>query len=313
MRAAARRFPPGNRYGVIGYGIRRRRTGGVRAAAYGLTTYVVRKSRAPLVHVPSFSVKVGGRTIVVVPDVVGTGSAPRAAAGVSAPFSGLHAGAPMRANEDDPQLASVGCLLGNDQAATHLLTAGHVFSGGGDQAQPAFAALGADDDPIPIGQVQANLLDGTDLRRLGLTAPMDVALVALNGDGVAMAQASERRFVIDGVMRSSSADGEAAQVFSWLLGDFTPNARVTSLPTAVHFGSSVRGLYTVSGVLAADPCVTAEGDSGSALLAIEDGERLALGLCVGAFRTDSVFEPLDRALKALRSTFGPFNVWNNPV
>ena len=71
---------------------------------------------------------------------------------------------------------------------------------------------------------------------------MDVALLALNGDGVAMAQASERRFVIEGVMRSSSADGEAAQVFSWLLGDFTPNARVTSLPTAVHFGSSVRGL-----------------------------------------------------------------------
>ena len=310
MRAAARRFPPGNKYGVVAFGIRRTRSKGLAANGFGLTVYVLRKTHFPPHPVPSLSLSHAGSRLRVVPDIVGTGAAPRASGGTNASFTGLHPGAAIRVPATG-ELASVGCLLGSAAGPRFLLTAGHVFAEGGDAGEAVWAAPTPEEKPSCVGHLVANLLETRDRRRLGLDAPIDVALVELTDDGVAMANATRPRFSPGGIMRSSAADDGPAQVFSWLSGDFSAEAQVTTLPTAVHFDSAARGFYTVSGVLGTHPCITEFGDSGTALLSA-DADRLLIGLCVGAYRVQSIFEPLDRALGALRTTFSPLQGWNNP-
>lgn len=311
MRAAARLFPPRNRYGVVAYGIRKPRSRGLAARTYGLTVYVLRKRRAPTHAAPSFVVTHAGRRLRVVPDIIGTGAAPRASAGDGTPFTGLHAGAAIEISETR-ELASVACLLGSDDGPEYLLTAGHVFGGGAADRESVFASPDASEPSFCVGHLVANLLDRRDQKRVGLDGPIDAALVELTGEGVALANATPARFSVGGVMKASSADQSDAQIFSWASGDFSPDATVTSLPTAVHFSSAARGFYTVDGVLGTDPCITEAGDSGTALLSA-DAERLLIGVCVGAYRVQSIFEPIQRVLLTLRTTFDPLRAWNNPT
>jgi hypothetical protein len=312
MRAAARRFSPGNRYGVVAYGIRGRRRRGRRDGTLGLVVYVVRKRERPRSPVPSFHVQVAGRALRIVPDVVGTGEMPRLAATEDAPFTGLHAGAAIKVGDDSPELGAVGCLLtGGGGQPTHLVTAGHLFEGAGADGDPTYAAASDDDDVICVGNLVANLLDEGDRRRVGLDRCVDVALVKLTDDGAQLATATRAPCSIGGVLSSGAANGRSGQIFSWIAGDFSPEGAISSLPTVVHFGESARGAFSVSDVLTLEPRVTDAGNSGTALLSA-DADRQAIGVCVGAYRIDSVFEPLDRALAALRSKFGPLDIWNNP-
>ena len=285
MRAASRHFPPRNRYGVVAYGIRKTRSGGLTARTYGLTVYVLRKKRAPTHVARSFVVTHAGRRLRVVPDVIGTGAAPSASAGNGTPFTGLHVGAAIQISETR-ELASVGCLLGSDDGPKYLLTAGHVFGGGAADRESVWASPDPDEEASCIGHLVANLLDRRDQKRVGLDGPIDAALVELTEGGVAIANATSARFSVGGVMKASSADQGDAQIFSWASGDFSPDATVTSLPTAVHFSSAPRGSYTVEGVLGTDPRITDPGDSGTALLSADE-ERLLIGVCVGAYRVQS--------------------------
>jgi hypothetical protein len=312
MGVAARRFKPRNPYGVIAFGIRQQRSTGLKDGALGLTVYVVRKLRKPARPIPSLSVRVRGRLRPLDIDVIGTGAPARAGRGTDAPFSGLHAGAVIRAGTSSPQLGSIACLLSSGDRPTHILTAGHLFSGAGSDGDPVFAAVEDGDELVEVGTLVANLLDLRDRRAAGLAAPADVALIALNDDGVAMAEATRGPFNVSGAEPLPDEEGTAAQIFRWAAGDFSAEATAARLPLVVHFESDARGFYTVSDVLSATPCITDAGDSGGALLLAQAG-RPAVGICVGAFGRNSVFEPIDRALAALISAFGALQVWNNPT
>lgn len=313
MREAQKLFVPGNRWGVVAYGIRPRRRRGQRDGTLGLVAYVERKRARAVDPVPSLTVTISGRVATIVPDVIGTGQSPQPAWTDTASFTGIHVGAALQVDSDSPELGSIGCVvaLDPDRAPTHLVTAGHLFDGGRVDEISVSCAANSDEEPIRIGTLVSNLLDAGDRRRAGGDVPRDVALVELNDEGRALALATRSPFSIEGVRAGAAAASRSGQVFSWMSGDFSPEGTIVELPMVVHFDGPPRGAYTVTDVLALEPRVTDPGNSGSALLSVGD-RRWAFGICVGGFRMESIFEPLDRALKVFESSFGRLVPWNNP-
>jgi len=293
MDAARTHFPPGNKYGVLGFGIHRKTTAGRTSSEPALNAYVVHKHEQPKHPVPLIRVKKLG--LSVRPDVIGVGANPRSHAGFTPPFTGLYPGAAIRAQGRVVEFGGVACLLGDATGPTHLLTAGHLFASG--QAQtPVFSGRRAA-PPLVVGTLAVNLLDQPFAF---MTEPLDVALVALNPAGVRLAAASSDGPKLTGSVAADAAGGLEVTAFLPTAHDASRATATLAGPVEVQMDSSARGTYTVSGALGTEAVVTNSGDSGTILYNGERGDALAVGICVGQFGAMSVFEPLARALGVLR-------------
>lgn len=293
MAAARAHFPPGNEYGVVGFGIDRKVTAGSRSSELTLNAYVVHKHERPKHPVPLVRVKKLGLSMR--PDVIGVGAHPRTHAGFTPPFTGLYPGAAIRAQGRVVEFGGVACLLGDDTGPTHLLTAGHLFATGQTQV-PVFS--GRRDGPaLVVGSLTLNLLDQPFAF---MTEPLDVALVTLNPAGVRLAAASSDGPKLTGSVPADAAGGLEVTAFLPTAHDASRGTTTLSGPVEVQMDSSARGTYTVSGALGTEAVVTNSGDSGTILYNGERADALAVGVCVGQFGAMSVFEPLARALGVLR-------------
>jgi hypothetical protein len=298
MQAAERAFPPRNDYGVFAFGIARTSRRGL-PGPLGLVVHVERKLRSPPARVPAL--RVAGRTVVA--DVVGTGRGPRASHGSMPAFTGLHPGAVIVCGNKRPEIGAVGCLLAFDQAPALLVTAGHLFPRDATGMRVFSAPAGWDDAPAPIGTLRRNLLDGDQ--------PIDAALVVLNGDGIKLARRTKTRWTLGPVVDLDDIDGLSSQAYRWRSGQFTEARPASTLPQTVHFRGDLRD-FTVRGVVSSSPSTTADGDSGTVLVE-SSGRRRAIGVCVGEFDRESIFEPLDKVLSAFGDQVAGARIWPNPT
>lgn len=293
MDAARTQFAPGNGYGVLGFGIDRKTTAGVRTREPALNAYVVHKHERPEHPVPL--VRVARLGLSVRPDVIGVGASPRLHAGFTPPFTGLYPGAAIRAQGRVVEFGGVACLLGDDTGPTHLLTAGHLFPSG--QARVAVFAGRRAGLPLVVGALAVNLLDQPFAF---MSAPLDVALVALNPAGKRLAAASDDGPKLTGSVPADAAGELEVTAFLPTAHDCSRTTTTLAGPLDVQMESAARGSYTVSGALGTAAVVTNAGDSGTILYNGERDDALAVGVCVGQFGAMSVFEPLARALGVLR-------------
>ncbi len=298
MEAAERAFPPRNEYGVFAFGIAPTSRRGL-PGPLGLVVHVERKLRSPPARVPAL--RVAGRRVV--PDVVGTGRGPRAAQGETPPFSGLHPGAVIACGSRRPEIGAVGCLLAFDQSPALLITAGHLFPRNAAGMRVFSAPAGWDDAPEPIGALHRNLLDSAD--------SIDAALIVLNNDGVKLARRTKTRWTLGPVVDLNEISAMSSQAYRWRSGEFTEARPASTFPQTVHFHGDLRD-FTVRGVVASSPSTTAAGDSGTVLVE-STSRRRAIGLCVGEFDRESIFEPFEKVLAAFGDDVAGARVWPNPT
>lgn len=305
MAAAEKRFPPGNPHGVFAFGIDQTTAQGL-PGPLGLVVHVERKMHRPPARVPAL--RVDG--ITVVPDVVGSGRTAVAGQGFEPVFTGLHPGAAIVTGASRPQVGAVACILARDDRPVFLITAGHLFPQRAGGMPVGSAPADWDGPPEPIGTLQQNLLDGSP----GADAdqpPIDASLIELNADGVKLARRTRSRWTLGSIMKLATIDGTPSQAFRWRGGQFALARPASTLPRTVHFRGHVRD-FTVRDVVSTSPSTTADGDSGTILVEAA-ARRRAIGVCVGEFAHESIFEPLDKVLRGFGAAVAGCRIWPNPT
>ncbi|MBX2802843.1 MAG: hypothetical protein KTR31_34495, partial [Myxococcales bacterium] len=177
----------------------------------------------------------------------------------------------------------ISLLLGEGEAPTHALTAGHLFPPGA--GHPAEGLDG--DSRWGLGTVVVNGLDQP--------TPRDVALVKLTAEATRAWQPQRGPAVTD-------VGDTAACVCVWTpRGVSRPPVRARPPVRVGVFEAPARPApFTLRELLVVYPGRTRPGDSGALLL---DGDRRerAVGLLVGTLHAGSFYEPLARALRTVRS------------
>lgn len=312
MRAAVAAFPDANPHGVFGIAIERRRVRGRPCGYSTLSLFVERKQDDPGSAIEPIVFRHRGGRFAVVPDVVATGQAAVASRGPVPAFTGLHAGAAIRVTAGHRCAGGITCLLTADGRPTHLLTAGHLFPDSAG-AFAVTASTGQRGSEVEVGRLSVNLLD-----RPGQTA-IDVALVALNRDGIAMAIESAARPRMPR-LRARPFDSlfvEAARLRLFLprTGDYQPVRSARNRPNRFRVVTGCRPPHTVTDVITSDFANNTVGNSGTILMTDEgeigsNGASSAVGAAIGFSGAMSLHEPLDRALRELRAETGrAFKVW----
>lgn len=292
---ARRRFGPGNRYGVLGVAIDWPRRSGRWGDGKAVVAYVRTKQEAPLHPVPDVEVDVADRVLRFQPDVVGLGQRPRAHPSTAPPvWSGLHPGAAIAVGSGAGLVTrgGVSCLLAAGGEPRWLLTAGHLLpadpSPSPDGRWRLYAApLGG--APREVGVCVGSLLDDP-----GADTPRDAAIFQLHPAGQAIVR------VVDPRVFGAAADVShpvRAQVLRSTTAEFSPPVLARPLLAELTFHARYRPAYRVSRPLETEWAVTIPGDSGAPLAAVEG--RSLLGLTVGGFAEQSIFEPLSEVIARL--------------
>jgi len=303
MNAAAKAFPPGNRFGVFAFGIGPRVAKGRETRTTTLNVYVRHKHAKVAPPVRSLSVRVGSRRIQVRPDVIATGRLPRANDAASAIFTGVHTGAAIWAGAQSPQAGGIACLLGGD-GPTHLVTAGHIFERNA-KGTPVFCASEPGGALQQVGTLAANLLD---MQVDGMSFPIDAAAVLLTPAGQALAQQGGGAVVLKDSVPTSNVGAVASRAFLPTSNDYSRPTQTLVGPVTAHMKGGARpAAYTVTNVIGTAFAVTREGDSGTTLVSTTQ-PSLGLGICVGEFQMMSLFEPLERAVTFLAQALGDTNM-----
>jgi hypothetical protein len=283
IEGARRTFGAGNRFGVRAYAIGPCVREGRRLRALTLNAYVVRKSDEARIQIPTLSIEVGRKTWHVTPNVIATGKRPRASAGGSPHFTGLHPGAPITVGGPVPGRGAIGCILGKSGEPTHMLTAGHVFPPAALGAK-VFAGRSPNSPVSAVGKLVANFLDDEGV---------DAALLELNATGVGLVNKQGPR-LSDFVSEVSCFD-KLVRSFLAVTNDFSREVVTGPHGMDVHLSAPTRGVFLVKNVIPTDGEITNSGDSGTVLCA-GAGNQLAVGICAGALGQHSVFEPTARVL-----------------
>ncbi|HEY3667051.1 MAG TPA: hypothetical protein VGL19_13655 [Polyangiaceae bacterium] len=299
MAAARRKFGPDNPYGVCAFGIDRKVTSGRMLSSRALNVYVVQKHAKPERPVPALVLRARG--LRVIPDVIGVGVEPRVhdASQLVPPMLGLYAGAAIHAQGRIPQFGGVAAVLGVGNGPSHLLTAGHLFPTNQPNVEVMAAPRG--DAPTVVGVLTTNLLDPPFSDE---GHPLDVALVALNADGIRIARQSQDGPRLKGVIASDAEGGISVTAFLSTAHDCSRATQTLDGPLDAHMQSPARGTYLVQQVVGTRAVLTNHGDSGTILYNGSLAASSAVGVCVGQFGAMSIFEPFDRALSALRARTG---------
>jgi hypothetical protein len=277
-------FPPRNRFGVNAYAIGPCIREGRRMAALALNVYVVRKLHEPRLKVPTLSIEVGRKTWHITPNVIATGKRPRAVAGGSPRFSGLHPGAAIAVRGLTPGHGAIACLLGKRSGPTHALTAGHIFPRGA-LGERVFAAASPSASPRSVGKVVANFLDHQGV---------DAALIELNAVGIDLVSQQGPR--LSDFASEISCFDKLVRSFLATTNDFSREVVTERAPMDAHLLAPTRGVFLVKNVIPTDGEVTNAGDSGTVLCSGASND-LALGVCSGGLGHHSVFEPMERVLQ----------------
>jgi hypothetical protein len=299
MAAARRKFGPANPYGVCAFGIDRKVTLGRTLSARALNVYVVHKHPKPERVVPTLVLR-GGR-LRVRPDVIGVGVQPRVheASQIGPPMLGLYPGAVIHAHGRISQFGGVASLLGVGNGPSHLLTAGHLFPTNQRNVEVLAALRGG--APTVVGALVTNLLDAPFA---DVGHALDVALVALNADGIRIARQSQDGPQLKGFIGSDADGGIDVSAFLSTAHDCSRATTTLDGPLDAHMQSPARGVYLVQQVVGTRAVITNPGDSGTILYNGSLSAASAVGVCVGQFGAMSIFEPFDRALSALRARTG---------
>jgi hypothetical protein len=302
MAAAEKQFPPANQHGVFAFGIGETITDGL-PGPLGLVVHVERKEHRPAARVRAL--RAAGLTVV--PDVIGAGRRALAREVSEPVFTGLHPGAAIVTGAARPQVGAIACVLARGDRPAFLVTAGHLFPPRARGMPVACAPADWDGPPEPIGTLQRNLLDEDEAE-----APaIDAALIELNREGAALVKRTRCTWTLGPILKLEGIDGTPSQAFRWRGGQFTLPRPASTLPRTVHFRGPVRD-FTVRGVVSTAPGTTADGDAGT-ILAEASARRRAIGVCVGEFAHESIFEPLDKVMRALGADAAGCRIWSNPA
>lgn len=308
MDAAREAFPENNPYGVFAFGVGPRIRRGRPSPIITLNVYVRRKYSADALRqlalkaVPPLKVRERRRTVDVVPNVIAMGRLPRAMTDDHGLFSGLHAGAAIKVAGTPPMFGGVACLLGDSAGPAYLVTAGHLFPPGSGPT-PVFAAASPVAEPEVIGTLAVNLLDDTPGR--------DAALVELSGRGAELAVRSSGGPPLKDVLPEAVAWNQKVSAFLPNAHDYSAQTTTGPGPIDAFIEAAPRGSYWVRDVIGTEASILDEGDSGSVLCA-GPAKSLAVGICVGDFQAQSVFEPMSRALQLFRTAMGTLpKLWSN--
>jgi hypothetical protein len=286
MAKARETFGARNRFGVRAYGIGPRVCGGHATHQTVLNVYVMRKLSAPQHPVPELTLMLGKHRVSIIPNVIATGRRSRADLGTRLPYSGVHAGAVISTAGRRAGRAAIGCLLTNDDAPTHLLTAGHLF-GPGQRGSLVFAASGPSAPLRRIGRLSLNLLDDSGT---------DAALIELNAAGRQLV--CERGPHLRDYLTLRDVWGRQARAFLASGGDYSRETTTAAGPTDVFLSAPTRGVFRVTETIATEGELTNAGDSGTVLCS-GASNQFALGLCAGAMGAHSFFVPLDPIMARL--------------
>lgn len=296
MKAARRLFPADNRYGVFAFGVGHRTTQGRERASYALNVFVPYKTPTPKHSVPQIEFRSGSRRVVAPLNVVATARRPICHSSGPAPFTGLHPGAVIRTGNE---YGGVACVLGQGSQATHLLTAGHLFSPGKVGAQVIAAQSNGAPKQI-IGKLVVNLLD---------TQGVDAAAVELTSAGQGLLAASSGGPRLADVVGEDAVYDRPGVAFRPTTHDYSIRTQTLPAPTDAFLSAGPRGNYWVRDAVATPGAILGEGDSGSVLCTGSSNE-FALGICVGDYHAQSVFEPVGRALRLLQPSLGALDLIN---
>lgn len=307
MARAKELFPPNNPYGVFSFGIGDKLVEGVPRGYRTLVVHVRRKLQDPANPIPKIEIEVGGRKLLVTPDVIATGAEPRTHPGVGVMFSGLHSGAPIVAGAGTvAEAGGVGCLLTTGgKRPTHLITAGHLFYPGSPQPPPVFAGVPGSTTPVECGRLLVNLLDETARAEFQI----DAALVEL----------SDTKLIDQGPPPGAPSLTDVESVVqgqSYSVQAYRPTAnspsRVVSaqlLPNVIHLPAAPRpGFLVLEDVLQTSMPITQRGDSGT-ILFTASAPRRAVGSCVGRLGTSALFEPVSRSLQLFQRSIPGIRLW----
>ncbi|RKH67290.1 hypothetical protein [Corallococcus llansteffanensis] len=298
MATARELFPQGNRFGVVAYGVGRRRVQGEPSREWTLSVYVRRKHERPEYPVPPLTFRVRGGWYSIVPDVIATGALPRSGQSALPEFEGLRIGATVNAVAPGGTLRAggVASLLtsAGSQEPRWLLTAGHLFERNAWTTR-VFAAL-PEGKPQVVGHPRLNLLEPSN----GWPA-LDAALVELTPAGQALAKKTPP-LKAAGVAQDGWTGTEVR------MRRPTSNAWISTRTEAslfdVHFPESAFGPVSLAGLIATTSAITLDGDSGGALLTPGPAPKV-LGSCSGALQpSHSFFQPLAPVLERLQQELG---------
>jgi hypothetical protein len=207
---------------------------------------------------------------------------------------GLYAGAAIRASGTIPEYGGVACLLGDGEATTHFLTAGHLFPPGRTNVDVVGGLRGR--PPLVVGRLVANLLDQP---YASMEFPIDVALVRLTAAGARVASVSHDGPTLQDFIPSDEASDIEVKAFLPTAHDYSRPTITLNGPLDAQMQSPTRGVYFVRNVIGTHAVITHRGDSGTILCDADSG-ALAVGICVGQLGAISIFEPVARALTLLR-------------
>lgn len=304
MKAARALFPQGNRFGVLAYGVGRRRVHGEPGNETTLTVYVRRKLERPEHPIPALIFRDKRTWSSIQPDIVAVGALPRASFSTIPEFEGLRIGATVNAVAPSGALwaGGVSALLtsAGSNAPRWLLTAGHLFEQGARETR-VYAAL-PEEKPEVVGHPILNLLEAS-----GRAPPLDAALVELTDAGKALARKT-KQLATTGVALSGWTDADARMLRP------TTNAWASTRTEAslfdVHFPGSAFGPISLRGLIATESPITIDGDSGAALLT-PGASRRVLGSCCGALPSaHSFFQPLAPVIERIERDMGVrLHIW----
>jgi hypothetical protein len=305
MTAAQKTFPPGNDYGVFGFGIGFQIVKGTRKEGRTLNAYIERKVKNPKHPIPEIVCTFNGKSYVIRPDVIATGRKPRTSASPIQTFSGLCPGSVIGCN-DAPyrEFGGVACILTIGYGPSHLITAGHLFPKNA-VGNPVYAGHTDTNEPISCGELSVNLLDSIDENGTSI----DAALVELNNAGRALAKDSNSGPNLYGFAKLTMGSTDNARAFLPNSNDYSNEVEIEYFPNVVYFSSDVRtGYYQVQNALRTSVAITNPGASGTILITANPPFK-GLGSCIGEFQYHSFFEPFSRSYNVFRQTYPNLKLW----
>jgi hypothetical protein len=257
--------------------------------------FEVPRGEAPPAGVPPFDVRIEGVHLTIevrrlmIPGFEETAVSPVV-------FTGLHAGAGIlaRITPAHREAGGVALLLAARRAPdmpSHLLTCGHMFPPGAGGV-PVLAARSRHAELVQVGTLVWNLLEPSNRPRL------DVAVIELTGAGIELALAGGPGPVIAGHVPADDVFGQTAHAFLPTRADFSPATRTSGPFTEQVDAPLWSGGFEISGAIGTDAAVAQLGDSGTILATLDD-PAIAIGVCSASDPDVSLFEPIDRALRAI--------------
>lgn len=310
MKAAVEAYPPHNSYGVLGLSIQPKRVLGRARSTWTLAAFIRRKELEPSNPVRAVRFEHNGQLFEVKPDVVAMGRETVAASGHEANYSGLHAGAAIRIGTGSACVGGVACLLGKGAGPTHLLTAGHLFPVGATNAA-VLAAIAPGAAPQVVGRLELNLLERS-------SAAADIALVKLTTEGRQLAQSSGTASTLPRLLPdpfdAGSIGGVGLRVWLPLRGEFEGDLSGVFQLNSFTVSSGCRAAHRVENVILTGFAQNTEGNSGTVLMSDDhSGTCLgqAVGVAIGFAGSQSLHEPIDRALGNIAQDTGDqFEIWS---